>query len=527
MTEEERMTSNVRDEQSVKDAKLRMRRSIPYSVLADDISGTRRADFNDELTEIKKYYEVYERGMDVVSEGSHGDYIPSQLRFKKAASLVNKVARFMFSTPVDFYVNRDERGSQEEIGRNTKANDYLQKVLQKNFFNKNIIKACKDCLIGKRVALLINFDSEYGIDIDFLNSTEFYYEMRGMDNLTKLVAFFVVVESSNNHDKRIRKKVYELENGFCYVTELLYDGTGMVVEEVMPRTKTLLEYIPAVVILNDGLTNDIKGESEIAKLMELEEYYTKISNGDLDAERKCMNPIRYTIDASVGSTSNLSTAPGAYWDIQSDDNGVEQKKASVGQMESNMSYSQALDTTLDRIDNQMYNEMSVPNVASDKLQGVITSGKTLKALYWDLSTRCDEKMETWIAALRFMVNTIFDGSWKYTDVQRFYTSERLPLMELDVSIENNYALPEDEQEEKTMDLAEVTAQTMSRKAYMKKWRGLTDEECLEELRQIAMEQEMLEGNTFGYDTSSVVDNQSTDTETEEPGFGSEEETVVE
>ena len=50
MMEEERMVSNIQDEQSVKDAKLRMRRSIPYSVLADDISGTRRADFNDELT---------------------------------------------------------------------------------------------------------------------------------------------------------------------------------------------------------------------------------------------------------------------------------------------------------------------------------------------------------------------------------------------------------------------------------------------------------------------------------------------
>ena len=51
---------------------------------------------------------------------------------------------------------------------------------------------------------------------------------------------------------------------------------------------------------------------------------------------------------------------------------------------------------------------------------------------------------------------------------------------------------EDEAEEKTIDLAEVTAQTMSRKRYMKKWHRLTDDEAEEELKQIALERELLE-----------------------------------
>ena len=41
-------------------------------------------------------------------------------------------------------------------------------------------------------------------------------------------------------------------------------------------------------------------------------------------------------------------------------------------------------------------------------------------------------------------------------------------------------------------MAEVTAQTMSRKAYMKKWRNLDDDEAEEELRQIALERQILE-----------------------------------
>jgi hypothetical protein len=65
-------------------------------------------------------------------------------------------------------------------------------------------------------------------------------------------------------------------------------------------------------------------------------------------------------------------------------------------------------------------------------------------------------------------------------------------------------LPTDEQEEKAIDIQEVTAQVMSRKSYMKKWRGLTDEEVQEELEQIALERQMLE-DTFSDMTGSLND----------------------
>ena len=59
-------------------------------------------------------------------------------------------------------------------------------------------------------------------------------------------------------------------------------------------------------------------------------------------------------------------------------------------------------------------------------------------------------------------------------------------------MENQYPLPEDEAEEKVIDLQEVNNQTMSKKSYMKKWRNLTDEEADQELEQIARERELLE-----------------------------------
>ena len=57
-------------------------------------------------------------------------------------------------------------------------------------------------------------------------------------------------------------------------------------------------------------------------------------------------------------------------------------------------------------------------------------------------------------------------------------------------------LPEDEVEEKNMDLAEIEAKVMSRKAYLKKWRKLNDTEAEAELLQIKAEQDLFENSVL-------------------------------
>ena len=93
-------------------------------------------------------------------------------------------------------------------------------------------------------------------------------------------------------------------------------------------------------------------------------------------------------------------------------------------------------------------------------------------------------------------------------------------------VKANTPLPEDEIEEKQTDLAEVTAQVMSRKSYMKKWRNLTDDEVKEELEQIALERQMIEDsfqatNNFGdqpypeNDEGNTIDNTDEEIETDD------------
>lgn len=481
--------------------------SIPYFIIEDDLIEIGNQDYVNEVQEIIDLYDAYEKGVEFTTEGSNGEYIPSNVRFKKASSILNKEARFLFANPPSFNVNMDDMDGSEKT-QNTIVQDFLDSVLDKNHFNAQIIKAVKDCFIGKRCACILNFnETTQEISLMFLNALEFIYKMCD-SNPNRLEKFICFSCKSNTDDKTKQiwlKKTFSLENEKVYVSEFYYDGLGNILEEYesIDHRETYFTDIPAVVILNDGLIADTKGKSELTDLIEEESQYSKLANADIDIERKGMNPVAYSIDASSESTKNLTRAPGAYWDLQTDfttpsDN---PSQARVGLLEPSMSYSNALKTTLDRIENDMYSHVDVPNINNEKLMGMITSGKTIRALYWGLVVRCDEKMLTWGPALKYIAEKIIEGGRFYPKCISKYSNEKIPNIEINILVENNYPLPEDVQEEKAQDIVEVDAKLMSKKAYLKKWRNLSDKESEEELAQIKIEQDLFENTFTGIDFS--------------------------
>lgn len=108
----------------------------------------------------------------------------------------------------------------------------------------------------------------------------------------------------------------------------------------------------------------------------------------------------------------------------------------------------------------------------------------------------------WGPQLRNMIDIIIQGAMVYPNCIKKYTDSVISPVSYKISVEGNLPLPEDEIEEKNMDLAEVESKTMSRKAYMKKWRGLTDDEVQEELEQIALERQIIEDSSFAINTDS-------------------------
>ena len=497
---------------------------IPYFLLEKDFSSNICSSFKREFEQIMKYYQIYHLGADFVTEGSNGDYVPSRLRYKKARLILNKEARFFVANPPSFNVNADDV-TGEYADKNAIIQDYLDKVLEKTNFHGKLMKGVKDCFIGKRIAITVNFNEEDGISITFFKSTEFVYSYGKDEKLDKFTAYYEMTGVDRLSEQKWFRKHYEKNRDGVYLAEEIYDGAGELIETVTKRTKIKLDFIPAVVIFNDGLTGDIRGESELIDLMFCESYYSKLANSDMDSERKNMHPVRYSIDASEGSTKNLSTSPGSFWDIQTDGDKPNDSSfaAKVGVLEASMNYSTPLKVTLDRLENEMYSALDVPNITSEQLAGVITSGKTIQALYWGLTVRCDEKMLAWEGALRIIAHAIIDGGRLYPNCIKQYTSENIPDIPYDVLVENNYPIPEDIKEEKELDITEVDAKIMSRKAYLKKWRKLNDEEAASELKQIKLESEMLDNTYLNYSTSDTVSTSDMDIETEDNEDGLETE----
>lgn len=492
---------------------------IPENLISDSITDS--SVFKMNFREIRGYYRQYKKGCDFPLPAK-SDYVPSSVRFKKAADLINKEARFMFAKTPEVTVKStmtnvkvDDETLKNEI---VLMQTLLNKVLDENAFGENILKAAKDCAIGERIAMVLNFNEEDGITLSFLPSLNFVFEVEtGRVNKIKRFIGFVVESTEEDYysSKRIFKKEYYMENGYCTIEETVLDESGAVIEDTQV-IKTKLKHIPVAIVRNDGLLGDIFGESEMEKLSEYESLYSKTINNGMDAQRMSMNPIRYVIDASYKSTKNLSIAPGSMWDIQSDQESSETKTAQVGVLETSMNFSGPLKESIERIRVEMFDALDMPDISLPNMAGVITSGKALKSIYWGLIVRCEEKMKMWKPALRFICEMIIEGTKLFPKIAAKYITQPMPInSEYAIVVENQYPIQEDELEEKATDITEVNSQLMSRKAYMMKWRGLTEDEAEEELAQIAKERQLLE-DSFGMPPfDSGTDNSGSDAEDDE------------
>lgn len=473
---------------------------IPYSLINEELGKHAKA-YNEEIKKIKEYYEIYTGGANFLVEGTNGDYVPSTLHYKLASSLVDKQARFLFSEKPDIQVipktNQDNTDAEvQSIIDN--INNYIRNVFDDNNFEDILLKAAKDSFIGKRVAAIMNFNEDEGVSVKFLPATQFIHEFDDGDTsrLSKFVMFTTLVDAKQNKDKRILKKKYTLsEASKVILSEEVYDGSGKFVEATFGPSEVNLEQIPAVIFLNDGLSGDDDGESEIKMLKDYESAYSKIANADIDAERKSMNPIRYAIDMNRQSTKNLTSSPGSFWDLEGSQDKPDAKPA-VGMLESTMSYSESLNTTLERIKSMAYDQVDIPDISLENMTGAITSGKGLKAIYWSSTIRSKEKMKVWGPGLRRIVEILIEGAIGYPKSALHYTDLPITSVSFTIEVEQRSPLPEDEEESKRMDLQEVNFNTMSRKSYMKKWHDYTDQQAEEELRQVALEMELFNNATF-------------------------------
>lgn len=493
--------------------------SFPYFVLKNEITSGYNL-YTKELLGIKQNYLDYKKGAEFYTEGSGGDYSPSDIHFKIAKTLIDKEARFMFSQTPDVTIQSVDT-DEKHMKQVEQYQMLIDKVLKdkKSNFSRTLLQSAKDCFIGKRVACLVDFSEEDGIQTHFYNSLQFYYETEyGSDRLTKFISFENVNQTKSMNQRLYLVNRYEERNGTVYMSSILYNGTGKPQEEIIPEQAIELDYIPAVVIINDGTLEDKGGVSEIESLSEYESGYSRLGNGDIDSERKGMNPIRYTVDMNSNTTKNLSSGAGAYWDLKSEQNQNEVHPM-VGTLAPSMNHTEPVKVTLDRLKTTMYNEIDMPNISEETMAGTITSGKALKALYYPLQVRCDEKLKSWKPAIEFIAEAIIDlALLNKADVLSLYVLTSLDEVQYNIEVMENYALAEDEEEEKNSDLAEIAANARSRKSYIKKWRKAefkTDAQIDEELMQIAIELNMFDSMSMNTQVQTELSKRGASDQVEE------------
>lgn len=508
---------NINGMASVYDEDLETRLAVvnfPYFVFRDRDYGEYFK--GTEIRDIAMAYACYNNGVSFIPDNLNGRYSPSDMRFKTIKSLIDKEARFMFSQKPDINLKPYLKSDNDDKAVET-YKKIVSKVLKSNKFYDKLLKSARDCFIGKRVAFLVDYSEKNGVGIHAYNSLQFYYEYY---NDTDELSLFISFERISDRDLGATRRYVVNEYRKDYVTGIvsvksgIYSGSGDLLETIVAEKETDLEYIPAVIVLNDGLLGDKLGTSEALSLAGRESGYNKISNSDVDSERKGMNPIIYVVDMNTETTGNLSTGPGAFWEFKSDQN-LNETKTQIGTIQPQLNHVDAVKTTLERIRSSMYEELDVPDVTSQMLSGVITSGKTINALYWPLSVRCDEKMKIWGTAIEFIINAVIDLVYLNKEFSKqIYKVDDVEKADYFVEVVANYALVSEENEEKQVDLDEIGRNVRSRKSYIEKWRKeefVSSDSIDDELMQIAIEQNMLD--TLSVNSSVVSEMERRNAET--------------
>jgi len=464
---------------------------IDYTqVLLSELQGV-YGDSLQKINEINTYYSIYDGDQAWITAAGL-DYTPTKKITNIIQTLIDKRARFMFGKEPYFdikSVNQDEGEATTYQDQAQEKENLLYKIFKENNFHSKLLKAKKDCSIGGKVAIKLWGHKDYGLKIIFVPAQEFFaqYNIDDIDQLEKVVFLYAMNEETTPDKQRIKKQTWELSEGKCILNESTYNGHGIRLSVEYEDYNTGLDFIPALIIKNGGLTGETEGKSDVQRLWSNQDVYNKLTSDDVDALKFQMFGQDVVTDADERSLKNIKIAPGAMIDLQTDTvKAREGKQAHMSRLESNFSYGDKFADTINRIKNDMYDQMEVPNVSLEQLKGLMQSGKSMKALYWGLIAACEEDWTEWEPKLQQMVDYIF----KMIDVYNLYGAKKIAKYETSLTIHHNYPIQEDEDEKKKIDMEEVVSEVRSRKSYMKKWGEYEDIDS--ELEQIQREKQMMQ-----------------------------------
>ena len=455
----------------------------PMQMLEAELGGLYGSAVLQDIGKTIRLYDFYDgKGQDWETPAGL-DYKPTKKRVNLVKKLIKREAGFMFGRTPELTFTSETAASVALDA----AQGVLDGTLRRSGFKNKLIQAGRDCFIGKRIAIKVSGGKDKDIRVSFRPSTEFVYTTADddCDVLSKIIFFYQVNDEAERDKQRIWKQKYWMQDGRCILNEGIFDGYGRLLEGGQDAD-TGLDFIPCYVVINDGLTGDMMGESDVAELMDLQNAYNRLNSDDADALKFNMFPQTVATDVKAESLEAMRISPGALVDLQTDPATMGSGQAKLDKLESSFSYSERFEAAINRTKNDMFDLLSVPNVSLEQLKGLMQSGKSMKALYWELITRCEDKWASWEPALEWLGMTVLKMAAAYQGLS-------FPE-DTSVHVEHLYPILEDDFDEMANDQQEVIHQLRSRMSYMQKWGVAPDPDA--ELRQIKTEQALFD-ESFG------------------------------
>ncbi|HDK7162099.1 TPA: phage portal protein [Clostridium botulinum] len=431
------------------------------------------------------------------------DYKPTQDIRNKVKPLLKKQARWMFGKKPTLIFKADDLKDKEQCEELRK---FIEDVFENNNFWNNTRKAFLEATIKKRVLLRAEANPGDPVTIKYESIENFFYKEK---NGKLLKAIFFEEDEMNVYKEEDKDKIYYLHTYYynadentkalqAWYRKETYKNTELQKELTIDQD-TGFSIIPCWLIRNGGELNNTFGESDITDLRDAQNQYNKRNSDFADALRFQMFGSESIIDGNEDDVNRLTIAPNAVHAIKTRDEALaEGKQATIQRQEYNIGSSSALDSYLDRADSDMKETLDMPKISD---LNNIPSAKAMVYLYNDLIARCEEKFNDWEKPLLSLMNFIIEvGSVCYPGI----FNKAWGQMKYTKIIKQNYPIPNDEDEKKTLAMKEVEADVRSRKSYIKEY---SDEEDVEKAFEEILDEKAMMINAESDQYNKALDNE--------------------
>ncbi|MCW6088831.1 phage portal protein [Clostridium sporogenes] len=428
------------------------------------------------------------------------DYKPTQDIRNKVKPLLKKQARWMFGKKPTLSFKADDLNDKEQCEELRK---FIEDVFENNNFWNNTRKAFLEATIKKRVLLRAEANPGQPVTIKYESIENFFYKEKN----GKLLKTIFFEEDEMNVYKEDKDKLYYLHTYYYKVDEYTKALQAWYKKETYKNTDLIekIEYdtgfstIPCWLIRNGGELNNTFGESDITDLRDAQNQYNRRNSDFADGLRFQLFGSESIIDGNEEDVNRLTIAPNAVHAIKTREEALaEGKQATIQRQEYNIGSSEAMNAYLDRADSDMKETLDMPKISD---LNNIPSAKAMFYLYNDLIARCEEKFNDWEKPLLNLMNFIIEvGSVCYPGL----FDKAWPNMKYTKLIKQNYPIPNDEDEKKTLAMKEVEADVRSRKSYIKEY---SDEEDVEKAFEEILDEKAMMINAESDQYNKALDNE--------------------